>query len=69
MRDTSALAAVHALVQAAGGPEELRGTAALLGAICGLQAGSTVSAEAFTVAWRRTGRVKRWPEVANVRQP
>lgn len=56
MRDTFALATVHALVQAAGGAEELRGTAALLGAICCLQAGSTIITETFTLAWRRRGR-------------
>lgn len=53
MRETFALATVHALVQAAGGAEELQGTAAEFGAIRCLKAGSSVLTEILTGAWRR----------------
>lgn len=65
MRDTFALPAIHALVQAAGGAEELRGAAALLGAVGCLEAGSTIFTKTLTVAWKRTGsdQVKKWTEM------
>lgn len=66
--DTFALATVHALVQAAGGTEELRRTTALPGAVGCLQAGSAVLTETLTVTWRRTGGVKEWTEKVYVRQ-
>lgn len=65
MRDAFALAAVYALVQAAGGAEELQGAAAMLGAVGSLEADSTVFTETLTVTWRRrrgSDQVKKWTE-------